>query len=130
MAGFSTYLKNKLVAHAFGGVPYTAPSTVYVALYTAAPTDGGGGTELSGGGYARTTATFTVTDNTATNDTQSEFPAATANWGVVTHGAVFDAATAGNMLGWGPLASSRDVQTDDIFRISSGDLTISLVNLP
>ena len=60
MAGFSDYLEDKVLDHVFGGNAYTAPSTLYVALYTVAPTDTGGGTEVSGGAYARQTATFTV----------------------------------------------------------------------
>ena len=51
MAGFSDYLENKVVGHVFGGAAYTAPATLYVALYTSAPSDTGGGTEVSGGGY-------------------------------------------------------------------------------
>ena len=64
---FSDYLENKVVGHVFGGSAYTAPSTLYVALYTSAPSDTGGGTEVSGGAYARQTAAFTVTADTASN---------------------------------------------------------------
>ena len=53
MAGFSDYLEDKVLDHVFGGTAYTAPTTLYVALYTVAPTDTGGGTEVSGGAYAR-----------------------------------------------------------------------------
>ena len=53
MAGFSDYLEDKVLNHVFGGTAYTAPSTLYVGLYTAAPSDTGGGTEVSGGSYAR-----------------------------------------------------------------------------
>ena len=49
MAGFSDYLEDKVLDHGFGGTAYTAPTTLYVALYTVAPTDTGGGTEVSGG---------------------------------------------------------------------------------
>ena len=67
MAGFSDFLETKVLDHVFGGTAYTAPTTLYVALYTAAPTDSGGGTEVSGGAYARQTAAFNVGGNTATN---------------------------------------------------------------
>ena len=36
---FTDYLENKLLAHTFSNTAYTSPSTVYVALYTVAPTD-------------------------------------------------------------------------------------------
>ena len=55
MAGFSDYLEDKVLDHVFGGTAYTAPSTLYVALYTVAPTDTGGGTEVLGRGYSRPT---------------------------------------------------------------------------
>ena len=66
MAGFSDYLEDKVLDHVFGGNAYTAPSTLYVALYTVAPTDTGGGTEVSGGSYARQSGAFTVS-GTPTN---------------------------------------------------------------
>ena len=81
MAGFSDYLEDKVLDHVFGGNAYTAPSTLYVALYTVAPTDTGGGTEVSGGAYARQTAAFTVSGTnptTATNSAAIEYPTATA----------------------------------------------------
>ena len=63
MSGFSDYLEDKVLEHVFGGNAFTAPSTLYVALYTVAPSDTGGGTEVSGGAYARQTGTFTVVNN-------------------------------------------------------------------
>ncbi len=60
MAGFSDYLEDKVLEHVFGGNSYTAPGTHYVALYTSALTDTGGGTEVSGGGYVRKAGSFTV----------------------------------------------------------------------
>ena len=79
MAGFSDYLEDKVLDHVFGGTAYTAPTTHYVALYTVAPTDTGGGTEVSGGAYARQTSTFTVSGTsptTATNAAAVEYPTA------------------------------------------------------
>ena len=58
---FTDYLENKLLAHTFSNTAYTSPSTVYVALYTVAPTDSSVGTEVTGGGYARQSASFTTT---------------------------------------------------------------------
>jgi len=55
---FSDYLETKVLDHVFAGVAYTAPGTHYVALFTAAPSDSGGGTEVSGGAYARQTIAF------------------------------------------------------------------------
>ena len=129
MAGFSDYLEDKVLDHVFGGNAYTAPSTLYVALYTVAPSDTGGGTEVSGGAYARQTATFTVSGTnptTATNSAAIEYPTATANYGTVVACGVFDAASSGNLLAYANLTNSNTVESGDIFRFTSGDLDITL----
>lgn len=124
---FSDYLENELLDHVFGGASYSAPATVYVGLFTAAPSDAGGGTEVSGGSYARTACTFgTAASGTIANSANCEFPTATASWGTVTHMAIFDAASAGNMLAWSALTSSKAVDTNDLLRFSAGQLTVSL----
>jgi len=129
MAGFSDYLEDKVLDHVFGGNAYTAPSTLYVGLYTVAPSDTGGGTEVSGGAYARQTATFTVSGTdptTATNSAAIEYPTATADYGTVVACGVFDAASAGNLLAYASLTSNKTVESGDIFRFNSGDLDITL----
>ena len=123
---FSNYLETEILDHVFGGNAYTAPATLYVGLYTSAPSDAGGGTELSGDGYARQTATFTVTGDTASNGAAIEYATATASWGTVTHIGVFDAVSGGNLLVYGTLTTSKLVDSGDVFRIPTGDLDISL----
>ena len=123
---FSNYLETKILDHVFGGTAYTAPTTLYVALYTAAPSDTGGGTEVSGGGYARQTIAFTTSGDTTSNTAAVEFPTATANYGTVTHVGVFDASTGGNLMAYAALTSSKAIETNDVFRIPAGDLDISL----
>ncbi len=123
---FSNYLETKILEHAFGETAYTMPTTHFVALYTAAPGEAGGGTELSGDAYARQSAAFTVSGNTATNSANIEFPAATGNWGTVTHAAIFDASTGGNMLAYAALTSSKVVETGDILRFTASQLDITL----
>jgi len=123
---FSNYLETKILDHVFGGTAYTAPTTLYVALYTAAPSDTGGGTEVSGGGYARQTIAFTTSGDTTSNTAAVEFPTATANYGTVTHVGVFDALTGGNLMAYAALTSSKAIETNDVFRIPAGDLDISL----
>jgi len=126
MSSFSDYLENKVLAHVFGGTAYTAPATLYIALYTVAPTDTGGGTEGSGGSYARQTGAFTVSGNLATNTSAVEWPVATGTWGTVVAVGVFDALTSGNLLAYGNLASSKTIASGDVFRIPTGDLDITL----
>ena len=129
MAGFSDYLEDKVLEHVFGGNAYTAPSTLYVALYTSAPSDTGGGTEVSGGGYVRKTATFNVSGTnptTASNAGAIEYPTATANYGTVTSVGIFDASSGGNLLAYANLTASKVVSTGDVFRFNAGDLDITL----
>ena len=127
MAGFSDYLENELLDHVFGNAAYTSPATVYAALYTAAPSDAGGGTEVSGGSYARTAASFgAAASGSVTNDAAIEFPTATTSWGTVTHVGVFDASTSGNLLAWVALDTSKAVDSGDQVRFAVGTLTVSL----
>ena len=123
---FSDYLETKVLDHVFAGTAYTAPSTLYVALFTAAPSDSGGGTEVSGGGYARQTIAFTTSGDTTSNNAAIEFPTATANYGSVTHVGIFDASSAGNLMAHAQLTSATNIETGDVFRIPSGDLDITL----
>jgi hypothetical protein len=123
---FSNYLETEILDHVFGGSAYTAPSTLYVALYTATPNDAGGGTELSGSGYTRKSAAFTTSGATTSNTGAVEYNTATGNWGTITHIGVFDAASSGNLLAYGVLSASKSVDTGDVFRIPAGDLDITL----
>lgn len=107
----------------------TRPTVWYVGLFTAAPGEAGGGTEVSGNGYARKTATFTVSGTaptTATNSGAVEFDAATGTWGTITHVAIFDALTSGNMLAYATLSASKTIGINDIFRIQASNLNITL----
>jgi len=126
MAGFSNYLENKVVGHVFGGSAYTAPSTLYVALYTSAPSDTGGGTEVSGGAYARQTAAFTISADTASNTSAIEYPTATADYGTVVAVGVFDASSSGNLLAYGNLTTSKTVSNGDVFRFNAGAIDITV----
>ena len=125
---FSNYLETEILDHVFGAAAYTAPATLYVALHTANPDEDGSGAEVStsGTGYVRQTVTFTTSGNTTSNDAAVEFPTATANYGTVSHVGVWDASTAGNLLAYAALSSSKTIETGDVFRIPAGDLDITL----
>jgi hypothetical protein len=125
---FSNFLETEILDHVFAGAAYTAPSTHYLALYTAAPGETGGGTEVttSGTAYVRKAVAFTTTGNTTSNSAAVEFPTATASFGTVTHVGVFDAATSGNLMAYAALSSSKAIATGDVFRVPTGDLDITL----
>lgn len=131
MSSFSDYTENLVLNWLFTTNSATRPTAWYVGLFTAAPSDSGGGTEVSGNGYARKeTGTMSVSGTSPTNCTNSaaiEFDAASGgNWGTITHVAIFDASTSGNMLGWAALTTSRTINDGDILRIPAGDLDITL----
>lgn len=123
---FSNYLETEILDHVFGGSAYTAPATLYLGLYTAAPSDSGGGTEVSGGSYARQTVAFTVSGNTASNTSAIEFPTATASWGTVGYVGIFDALTSGNLLAYASLTTAKAIDSGDVLRVPAGDLDITL----
>lgn len=104
----------------------TRPTAWYIGLFTSDPGETGAGTEIVGNGYVRKAVTFTVTGNTASNSAAVEFDAATGSWGTVTHLAVIDASTAGNVIAYGALAASKAIGTGDILRIALGELDITL----
>lgn len=123
---FSNYLENKVLLHVFGATAYTAPTTLYVALFTSNPGETGAGTEVSGGSYARQTITFTVTGAQAANTAAVEFPTASASWGTITYAAIYDASTGGNMLDYGALTTSKTIASGDVLRIPASSYTIDL----
>jgi hypothetical protein len=107
----------------------TRPTAWWVGLYTAAPSDTGGGTEVSTGSYARQSSTFTVSGTSptlATNSAQIDFPTATGSWGTITHMGIFDAVSAGNLLWWGALTASKTIAIDDVFRFIAGAIDLTL----
>lgn len=126
---FSDYLEDKLLKHTFANTAFTSPGTVYLGLFTAAPSDTGGGTEVSGGSYARISCAFSVSGTdptTATNSSAAEFATATGTWGSVGWVGVFDASSSGNLLAWAALTASKTVSSGDVFRFDAGDLDITL----
>lgn len=126
MSAFSNYLENKILLHVLDNTSYTSPTTVYLSLHTADPTDAGTGTEVSGGSYARQSVAFTVTNNAATNDSAIEFPTATGSWGTVGWVGIWDNVSSGNMLFHGSLTNSKTIASGDVFRVPAGDLDITL----
>lgn len=132
MAGFSDFLEDELLDHVFGNAAYSAPATLYLALFTAAPTDAGGGTECSGGGYDRADVTNNATNFPAAsggakaNGQPLAFATASGSWGLVTHWALFDANSGGNMLVWGSLTASKTIDSGDTPSFASSDLDITL----
>jgi hypothetical protein len=126
------YLENKLLEHSVGKTSFTMPS-VWLALFTAAPGESGGGTEVSGGSYARLALAgadwASASGGSISNANALTFATATADWGTIVGIALIDSSSAAgsnNYLWYGTLTTNRAVQTGDTFRFAAGTLTLSL----
>jgi hypothetical protein len=130
MSGFSDYWENKILDHVFGKSSYTPP-TIYVALSTADSLDDASGlAEPSGNGYARVQTSASdwssASGGSVSNAGAIAFGAAAGSWGTITHFALFDAATGGNMLAHGALNQSKAIGSSNTARFEAGDLNVSL----
>ena len=127
MAEISNYLENAIINATLRNTTYTSPATVYVSLWTSDPTDAGSGTEVSGGSYARTSVTFGAPSNgVSTNSAAVEFPQATASWGIIGWIGINDNSTGGNLLYHTALDTTKEIDTGDVFKIASGNLSVTL----
>ena len=126
----SDFWENKVIDLAFRSQAYAFPATKYVALYTTACSDASGGTEVSGGSYARvavsdgltswagtqaagSTSASSGTSGTTSNNAAITFPAPSANWGTVSHFSIMDASSGGNLLICAALTQAKTVNSGD-----------------
>ena len=132
MAGLSDFAENEMLDHLFGAATYTPPATLYFALFTAAPSDAGGGTEVSTGSYARVAVTNNATNFPAasggakSNGTAITFPTASGSWGTVVAVGIFDASTSGNLIAWATLAVSKAIGSGDTASFPIGDIDLTV----
>jgi len=153
MTAASDFFENKLVDWLFRGQAIgitgasaaagTGPTALFVGLYTAAPSDVAGGTEVTGGNYGRVSVTSSManwagtqsagstvassgTGGVTSNNNVITFPTPNANWGTISHFGVFDAVSSGNLLLWGPLSSSKAVFSGDAVSIQAGQLQVQM----
>ena len=147
MAGFTTYYATQLVNNLFRTAPstpggwtnITRPATIYVALFTTAPTDAytsgsPTGVECSGGSYARVAVTqadaqwsgMTGTPLAFDNTNAITFAQASASWGDVLAFGIFDAVTTGNLLWWGTVSPTRTVSSGATASFAAGTLDLTL----
>jgi hypothetical protein len=131
MSALSDYLENKVLDQLFGGTQAPIPATLHFALFTTAPSDSGGGVEVSGNGYTRASLSNTTsnwplaTSGSKSNAAQITFPSAAGNWGAVVGIGIFDAPSGGNLLFWTTIPS-RSVVSGDVPRFAAGGVTITL----
>ena len=126
MAALSNFAENEMLAHMLGTGAYTAPSNVFMSLWTSDPTDAGSGNELSGSGYARQDINFSASSSgSAVSTGVVTFPTATGSWGTVTHMGIHDAVSSGNLLFHGPLPASKAIGAGDVVRGADTGISIT-----
>ena len=146
MSAFTNYAENKIIDRVIRGQGGSFPTNWYVGLLTAAPSDSGAGTEVSGNGYARvqiaaSAAAWAATDavgstaapsagssGTTSNNASVDFPSPSGGWGTVSHFAVYDAASGGNMWWYGALVVAKQIFTGDPVKFPAGALSLQLDN--
>jgi hypothetical protein len=129
MSALSDYAEKLLIDWSLTTGAATRPTAWYVALYTAAPSDSGGGTEVSTGGYSRKSVTFaagTSPGGTTSNTNTVTFTASGAAYGTVSHIGIFDASTAGNLLWHGAMTASKTVNDGDTLEFSIGNINLTI----
>lgn len=122
----SNYLEQEILDHLIGAATWTAPSTLYLALFTSDPGEDASGTEVSGSGYSRQAMAMSRSGSVIDNDALESFTASGGNFGTVTHWAVFDAASGGNMLFYGSLDTSRTINDGETGEAAAGAVTLTL----
>lgn len=125
MSQLSNYAENALINVLLRNTAYTTPTTVYLALCTTATSDSALGTEVVGGSYARQAITFGAPSNGVSSNTGAvSFTAMPA--AMVTHAAIMDAPTSGNMLFHGPLSASKTTTAGQTLTFAIGDIVATL----
>lgn len=129
--GKGNFWSNAILSLLFGQQSPSAIGTLYFAAYTVTPSNAGGGTEVTGGSYARVAVTNNTTNfptassQTSHNANLIDFGTASANWGTIVAIGVFDASTSGNLLYWGPLTVNKTINSGDSFKIAANNATFT-----
>lgn len=135
MTGFTSALEAALLDHVIGKATYTPPANWFVALYTTTPTadDGTGGTESTGGAYARVSTAAADWNSAATGDPSIidnlnaiTFATATDNWGTINGVGLFTISTGGTVQMFQALTTPKAVGTDDALQFAAGALDLKL----
>ena len=126
MSSFTDYLENAVLNYVFRNTGTPTSTSVYLGLFTVAPTDAGGGTEVSGSGYARQVTVFDASSGGAITNTAAEsFTATGGAFGTVVAVGIFDASTGGNLIAWDGITSAV-VDDGTTLNFAIGDIDISL----
>jgi len=125
----SDALENLFIDHLFRSAAWAKPSALWIALFTSAPSDAGGGIEVSSGGYTRVNlppgdGNWTATQGGATgvsngtggmtsNNIAITFPAPSGDWGTVGWFGLFSLSSGGTLYVWDALLAARTILSGD-----------------
>lgn len=131
MSAFSDYMENAILNWLLQNTAFPANSVTYLSLYTTAPTDTGGGTEVSGSNYSRVASTglFPVASGASgsvTNSSDIVFPAATGSWGTIAAVGLMSASSGGNLLMWANLTTPQNILSGSVAKFLTGTLTFTV----
>lgn len=130
MANMTRYLRKATLDHVLGKIEFTMPAEVYLALFTADPTDlGSTADEVTGGSYARQAIEGIMSETDlasgrSTNSSEISFPVATADWGLITHIGVMDDLSAGNMIYFGQADTARLLSSGGRYVLAQGQFIL------
>ena len=127
----SNYLEEQILNAVLRGQTFPSISTVYVALMLTDAGEDNTGSEVSGNGYERVSASFTAPSQDGTvsfveNNSQVEFPEATGTWGDIGYFAIYDSSTGGNLLFYGALNQEQTVEASQTLRFNTGEITVRI----
>jgi hypothetical protein len=133
MGSKGDYLENEIMDHILGDLTFSAANSLWIALYTAVPTDTRGGTEVGAGDYDRIEHTNSATTWQAAsagatqNIVELTFAQATSAWGTIVGFAILDNSVknSGNLYYWGSLTTAKAVNSGDTAKFATGDLDVS-----
>lgn len=128
MSEMSNYLENALLDHVLrgdtGGTDYVQPATIYLAFHTANPTDTGSGAEVSGGSYSRQALSFNAASvGSSTNSSSATYTSMPT--AIVTHIALWDTLSGGNMLCYSPISPTISFNSGDEATVNPGAITVT-----
>jgi hypothetical protein len=135
MPGISRVIRQGLLDHLLlTGAGLTRPASIFVALYTVAPTATGGGTECVGAGYVRVehatwVAATGAEPSVAVNNGVITFPVAGGAWGDIVAIGLHSAIAAGTFLAYGTI-TAKTIAVGDTASFASGSLSVSINETP
>jgi hypothetical protein len=135
----TTKMRNDILNKLFRNDNIVFPTTLYIALSKTAPNDSGGNiTEPTASSYTRLAVSSDsinwteATTGTLNNSVAFRFSEAEESWTTaaspITHWAIYDAQTGGNMMFYGSLLRAQEIPTGSILEIPENGLVTTILN--